>query len=168
MYDYMYSDWLHYVSSFQLASASWPCWGGSRPLPFSLPCGRLKRRRNYRMLTKNCRTILDSILTLPVDRRYGSHRIVALAEKTGLPFCEALAACKELDQDNLATLNISHLRNGQEIPESILLTESGLNYKAQLRAQRLAYLADKWTDILASAVAVCSLIVSIVALLRTL
>lgn len=67
----------------------------------------------------------------------------------------------------MAELRIVYHRNGQQIPESITLTEPGLNYKAMLMEQRLAYIADKWVDILASIVAVFSLIVSIIALLRT-
>ena len=119
------------------------------------------------MLTKHCRKVLDTILALPALQRLKSYEIVDLSEETGLSFPETLCACKELDRDGLAELRIVSLRNGQQIAESITLTEPGLNYKAMLRAQRLAYIADKWVDILASIVAVCSLIVSIIALLRT-
>lgn len=113
------------------------------------------------MLTKHCRKVLDTILSLPTHQRLNSFRIVDLSEKTGLPFPETLCACKELDSDGLAELNIVCLRNGQQIPESIVLTEPGLNYKALLRAQRLNYIADKWTDIVACIISIIALIVSI-------
>ena len=61
----------------------------------------------------------------------------------------------------MAELRIIHIMDIQQIPESITLTEPGLNYKAMLRAQRLAYIADKWTDIIACIISIIALIVSI-------
>ena len=113
------------------------------------------------MLTKHCRKVLDTILSLPAHQRLNSFRILDLSEKIGLSFPETLCACKELDRDGLAELHIVYHRNGQQIPESIVLTEPGLNYKALLRAQRLAYIADKWVDILASIVAILASIPSL-------
>ena len=113
------------------------------------------------MLTKNCKTILKYIISFPEQKRFSSHQISDLAKETRLSFKETLSACKELDKDGLAELKILYLRNGQEIPEAIVLTESGLNYKALLRAQRAAYIADKWTDITACIISIVALIVSI-------
>lgn len=113
------------------------------------------------MLTKNCKIILKHIVSLPGTNRFTTQRITDLAQGTGLSFEEALSACKELSKDGLAELKILHLRNGQEISESITLTEPGLNYKVMLRAQRAAYIADKWTDIIACIISVISLIISI-------
>ena len=113
------------------------------------------------MLTKNCKVILKHITSLPGSNRFASLQITDLAKETRLSFEETLSACKELNKDGLAELKILHLRNGQEIPEAISLTEAGLNYKALLWAQRAAYIADKWTDIIATVIAVISLIVSI-------
>lgn len=113
------------------------------------------------MLTKHCRKVLDSILSLPTHQHFGAFRLVDLSAKTGLSFQEVLSACKELDKDGLAELRIIHIMDIQQIPESITLTEPGLNYKAMLRAQRLAYIADKWTDIIACIISIIALIVSI-------
>lgn len=61
----------------------------------------------------------------------------------------------------MAELRIIDIRGVQQIPESITLTEPGLNYKAILTKQRLDYIADKWTDIAACIISIIALIVSI-------
>ncbi len=113
------------------------------------------------MLTKHCRKVLDTILSMPAKQQLDSFRLVDLAAKTGLSFREVLSACKELDKDGMAELRIIDIRGVQQIPESITLTEPGLNYKSILTKQRLDYIADKWTDITACIISVIALIVSI-------
>lgn len=113
------------------------------------------------MLTKNCKTILRYITSLPDRSRLSEHQLTEVAENTGISFEAALSACKELDKDGLANIKITHLRNGQDLPTGVTLTESGLNYKALIRARYAKYIADKWIDIIASVISIISLIVSI-------
>ena len=113
------------------------------------------------MLTKNCKTILRYITSLQGLNRFSSISLPDLVKNTGLAHKEVESACKELDKDGLAELKILHFINGHTVLDSITLTEQGLNYKVLIRAQRIKYIADKWTDIIACVIAVISLIVSI-------
>lgn len=112
------------------------------------------------MLTKNCRIILDTILALGEEHHFESYRIVDLSDRTGISFPHVLAACKELDQDGFASLQITHLRNGQNIPEAIVLTELGIHYKDFLNAKRNDYFKDKIIDFLALVIAFIALLKS--------
>lgn len=113
------------------------------------------------MLTKNCRRILNYILSLTPDRHLKFHSIISLSQDIGISFDHTLSACKELARDGYAELKIIRLSNGQEIVDAIVLTEFGRNYKVHLREQRVQYLFSKWIDFLALIVAVIALIVAI-------
>lgn len=112
------------------------------------------------MRTKNCQLILDYVLSLDESEQLHSHRFLNLSEHTGLSFEQVLVACKELERDSFAEIKYHHLRNGQVMPEAIVLTELGLNYKRHIREQWLSYVTDKWIDFLA-------LIIALVALLKS-
>lgn len=125
---------------------------------------RLNHKQNgcvFLMRTKNCRCIMDYILSLAPDRQLMYQRITDLSEHTGLSLDQTISACKELAEDRCVELKFLHLRTSQEILEAVRLTEFGQNYKAYLREQRVQYLLSKWIDFLALIVAVIALIVAI-------
>ena len=107
-------------------------------------------------------------MSLRETEQLQSYSMSDMSNRTGLSVHQVILSCEELERDGYAAIHRTAFGNGQIISEAVKLTELGVNYKAHLRAQRLAYIADKWTDILASAIALCSLIVSITALLLTL
>lgn len=111
------------------------------------------------MTTKNCKLIIDTIISLGPDERYKAHLLGELAEKVNISAEQIEAACEELARDGLA--QVRHLDYG---PVIITLTEAGVNYK-QKRWQAIRhYILLKWIDFLALVVAVIALIVSIIAL----
>ena len=88
------------------------------------------------MLTRNCKLIIDSILSRDETQHFKAYSLRDLCKMTNLSFDNVLSACEELDRDKYATLRILHLPNGQEIRESITLTELGKNYKEKRSLDR--------------------------------
>lgn len=118
------------------------------------------------MLTKDCRLILDTILSSDSDKRFQAFRISELSNSLNRNFYAILTACKELEKDGFIELHNCCLKNGQELLEFISLTELGTHYKDYLRSQRLRYIADKWIDFLALIIAAIALVVSVAAFFR--
>ena len=119
------------------------------------------------MLTKDCRSVLDTVIQMDGDRPFQRHRIAAISEKMGKTFELTLSLCKELERDGFLEIKYLKSRIGSAIPEGVILTEKGRRYKAFLRSQRFDYVKQKWIDFLALVVAAIALAISIAAYIRT-
>lgn len=119
------------------------------------------------MLTKDCRSVLDTVIQMDGDRPFQRHRIAAISEKMGKTFELTLSICKELERDGFVEIKYLSSRVHAAMPESIVLTEKGRCYKAFLRSQTFDYLKQKWIDFLALVVAAIALAISIAAYIRT-
>lgn len=119
------------------------------------------------MLTQNCRDFLDTVISSEIDHPFKRHRISDISAKMGQSFDVALSLAKELERDHFAEIEYLHMRNGQVIPEYVILTEKGRSYKQFLRNQKVDYLKQKWIDFLALVVAALALAISIAAYIRT-
>lgn len=112
------------------------------------------------MFSKNCRLVLDAILSEGESRAFESHRISDLSNETKLSLPSTLAACQELERDGFAVLKIIQLPHRPPITEGIALTEKGAHYKDYLKDQRIDYIKDKWIDFLALAISLIALVKS--------
>lgn len=115
------------------------------------------------MLTRTSRAILNKILELESEseRRFQAHRIADLSELLNLDIHQALAACEELSREGYVQVGVLHLRNGQELPEFITLTELGASYKIHRRSPVIKFFLDNLLAFLSWLVAVAALLVSI-------
>lgn len=119
------------------------------------------------MLTKNCRAVIDTILSLDKSNPFKLYRIADLAIRARLTIEEAMAACLELEQDGRAEVRL--IPNARrQIPEYVSLTEYGARYREELKERRKDYIKAKWIDFFALIVAIIALIISIAAFLRPL
>lgn len=119
--------------------------------------------RGTPMLTRTSRAILNKILELESEseRRFQAHRIADLSELLNLDIHQALAACEELSREGYVQVGVLHLRNGQELPEFITLTELGASYKIHRRSPVIKFFLDNLLAFLSWLVAVAALLVSI-------
>lgn len=119
------------------------------------------------MLTKNCKVVLNTILSLDKANPFKLYRIADLAKSARLTLDETIAACMELEKDGRAEIRlIPGIR--RQIPEYVSLTEYGARYRDEIKERWSAYIWAKWIDFIALIVAIIALIISIAALLRPL
>ena len=91
------------------------------------------------MLTKNCKLVLDSVLSLDQTDWY-----------------------KAFSMGDLGFAQITYLNLPNYLPaiDTIHLTERGIHYKDLQREEKLNYFKDKWIDFLALVVALIALLKS--------
>lgn len=119
------------------------------------------------MLTKNCRAVIDTILSLDKADPFKLYRIADLSKSARLTLDETIAACLELEKDGRAEVRL--IPNARrQIPEFVSLTEYGARYREELKGRRIDYIKAKWIDFIALIVAIIALIISIAAFLRPL
>ena len=117
------------------------------------------------MTTKHGRTMLAAM------NRSGktSFSVSELSKLCGGKDSHIILTVEHLEQLGFVKVDRIQLPyGGREVIRNIQLTELGRSFREIRRQAIRSYILDKWTDVLASMIALCSLIVSIIALSRTL
>ena len=112
------------------------------------------------MLTKNCKSILNAILSLDQNDWYKAYSVNDLTQLTSLSTDEIYSAVTALEEDGMIQVQYLSFRGCSSVIDSVRLTEQGIHYKDQEKEKRLNYLKDKWIDFLA-------LIIALIALLKS-
>ena len=112
------------------------------------------------MLTKNCKSILNAILSLDQNDWYKAYSVNDLTQLTSLSTDEIYSAVTALEEDGMIQVQYLSFRGCSSVIDSVRLTEQGIHYKDQEKENRLNYLKDKWIDFLA-------LIIALIALLKS-
>lgn len=120
------------------------------------------------MLTKNCKSILDGILSLNQNDWYKAYSVRDLVQITSLSVDEIISALESLEQTDMVQIQYLTIRSYRPTIDWIRLTERGIYYKDFEKEKRINYLKDKWIDFLALVVASAALIISIAAFLKPL
>lgn len=120
------------------------------------------------MLTKNCKSILDGILSLNQNDWYKAYSVRDLVQITSLSVDEIISALESLEQTDMVQIQYLTIRSYRPTIDWIRLTERGIYYKDFEKEKRINYLKDKWIDFLALVVASTALIISIAAFLKPL
>lgn len=118
------------------------------------------------MITKNCKAILDFVISQPEEEHYRAYQIKEIEAGTGLSYEEIISAGKELDRLEYAELKGTEIL-GISVFDCITFSEKGIHYNEEIRENRINYIKDKWIDFSALLVAIAALIISIVALSKT-
>ena len=112
------------------------------------------------MLTKNCKLVLDSVLSLDQTDWYKAFSMGDLVKLSGLSMNEIKSVIESLDQLGFAQITYLNLPNYRPAIDTIHLTERGIHYKDLQREEKLNYFKDKWIDFLALVVALIALLKS--------
>ena len=112
------------------------------------------------MLTKNCKLVLDSVLSLDQTDWYKAFSMGDLVKLSGLSMNEIKSVIESLDQLCFAQITYLNLPNYLPAIDTIHLTERGIHYKDLQREENLNYFKDKWIDFLALVVALIALLKS--------
>lgn len=112
------------------------------------------------MLTKNCKLVLDSVLSLDQTDWYKAFSMGDLVKLSGLSMNEIKSVIESLDQLGFAQITYLNLPNYLPAIDTIHLTERGIHYKDLQREEKLNYFKDKWIDFLALVVALIALLKS--------
>ena len=112
------------------------------------------------MLTKNCKLVLDSVLSLDQTDWYKKYSVRDLAKLSDLSIDEVKSVIESLNQLGFAQITYLSLPNYPTAIDTIHLTERGIHYKDLQKEEKFNYFKDKWIDFLA-------LIVALIALLKS-
>ncbi len=112
------------------------------------------------MLTKNCKSILNAILSLDQNDWYKAYSVNDLTQLASLSTDEIYSAVTALEENGMIQVQYLSFRGCSSVIDSVRLTEQGIHYKDQEKENRLNYLKDKWIDFLA-------LIIALIALLKS-
>lgn len=112
------------------------------------------------MLSKNCRSILDAVLSLDQNDWYKAYSVNDLTQLTSLSTDEICSAVTALEENGMLQVHYFSFRSCSSVIDSVRLTEQGIHYKDLEKENRLNYLKDKWIDFFA-------LIIALIALLKS-
>lgn len=112
------------------------------------------------MLTKNCKSLLNSILSLDPNDWYKVYSVYDLAQLASLSVDEIISVAQALEENGMAQIKYLTVGCYPRVVDGIRLTEQGIHYKDLEKENRINYLKDKWIDFLALLIALIALLKS--------
>lgn len=112
------------------------------------------------MLDKDCKKLLNALISDLKEEPRDGYYLSDLSVMTNFSVADVERITEHLCSEGYLK-NFSHEFPGVFYSQSYCLTERGKFYKKILRKRVLDYIADKWMDILATIIALISLLISL-------